>query len=87
MKIEELVKLRKISGEDVFLIERILMKTINDDESNIRKESLKIYSELYKLSIEGVKGNENFELVDKIMFKDLNEDLKKMIAITSLSNV
>ncbi len=66
-----------IDGEDVFMIETFVKRTVSNDDTFIRMYSYDIYRELYQIHYRGEVDAHGIELVDKVMFEGIDEKLMK----------
>lgn len=71
--IYEKLALRTVDGEDIFMIESLMKKYINNEtDSFIRMSAYKIYKAMFEIHNEGVIDASGLELVDSIIIESMN---------------
>lgn len=81
-RLVELVDEDKVTGEDVFLMERLLSKSTKDENTLIRMNGFQVYSKLYKIHKEGkIDTSNGYPIVDEMIFRDINVEFLEMMLL------
>lgn len=76
----EIVSAGQVSVEDVFFLERILRRGVNENDTDIRMKTFRIYSKLYQKMINKDVNENGYEIVDSLLFEGLDTRiLQKLI--------
>lgn len=70
-----------VDCEDIFMIERIINRTCESEDSYIRMNSYLIYREMYRMFVEKTCDNAGIELVDNMIIDGMKDEVKRFCGL------
>lgn len=67
----------QVDCEDIFMIERIINRGCDNEDSFIRMNSYLIYKEMYRMFIEKICDSKGIELVDEVIVDSMKDEIKR----------
>lgn len=71
----EIISDGKFSIEDIFLMDRVLVKSVIEEDPLLRWKTMLLYKKLWGIYQDEVKDENGYQLVDEFIFKNIDMDL------------